>query len=296
MKTITFFSEKGGVGKSTMSILYASWLSYKHGVKVAVADFNNRIQNVRDKDMKAMKAADGNPDVKLTPAFTGTPWPTVTCKPKDVAMIRKNNLPYPHFKWLDWQFSRGDLRGFDVIVCDFPGSLTGQEFTDCLLAGGLSLIVIPVEKEQMTIASTFNIIRMLEMTRMDDRYCAFINRALLDLTARKKSYMNFGPSLKDAGVKILPDFVQFSDRLQTLDRVDVLRSTLRYPDFDSPDYAGARTKDLGIENLFIDVTRELAKRPDLPGTDEAVLDFVDSLKKKDDGRQFAGSAFPHYEL
>ena len=40
MKTITFFSEKGGVGKSTFSIMLASWLHHKMGVKVALADFN----------------------------------------------------------------------------------------------------------------------------------------------------------------------------------------------------------------------------------------------------------------
>ena len=51
MKTVSFYNEKGGVGKTTFSILYASWLKYKHGVDVAVVDLNNRIASYRKDEM-----------------------------------------------------------------------------------------------------------------------------------------------------------------------------------------------------------------------------------------------------
>lgn len=35
---IAFASQKGGVGKSTLTVLAASWLHYLHGIRVAVVD------------------------------------------------------------------------------------------------------------------------------------------------------------------------------------------------------------------------------------------------------------------
>lgn len=35
---VSFVTQKGGVGKSTFTIFAASWLHYRHGVKVAVVD------------------------------------------------------------------------------------------------------------------------------------------------------------------------------------------------------------------------------------------------------------------
>jgi cellulose biosynthesis protein BcsQ len=67
MKTITFFSEKGGVGKSSFSIMYASWLS-KHGIDVALADFNHRISRYRESEIRARnKFIEENPEVTSSP-------------------------------------------------------------------------------------------------------------------------------------------------------------------------------------------------------------------------------------
>ena len=35
---IAFASQKGGVGKSTLTVLAASWLHYLHGIRVAGVD------------------------------------------------------------------------------------------------------------------------------------------------------------------------------------------------------------------------------------------------------------------
>lgn len=40
MKTVAIFNEKGGTGKSTLTALMASWLTYSQGEKVSVLDFD----------------------------------------------------------------------------------------------------------------------------------------------------------------------------------------------------------------------------------------------------------------
>ena len=128
----------------------------------------------------------------------------------------------------------------------------------------------------------------------DFRYCVFINKAQLGLRNIRAMYMNLGRTLTKKGLPMLPDMVSHSDRMMTIDKVDIIRSTFGYPDFDSP--AFTRSRDLGIQNLFIDVTRELAATEDQRRTAPSDLTFIEGLEKQNDGRCFTGSAFPQYEL
>ena len=47
MKSVSFFSSKGGVGKSIHTIMFASYLSYVKGKKVLVADLDHPVARVR---------------------------------------------------------------------------------------------------------------------------------------------------------------------------------------------------------------------------------------------------------
>ena len=52
---IAFASQKGGVGKSTLTVLAASWLHYLHGIRVAVVDCDypqHSIAGMRQRDLK----------------------------------------------------------------------------------------------------------------------------------------------------------------------------------------------------------------------------------------------------
>ena len=95
------------------------------------------------------------------------------------------------------------------------------------------------------------------------------------------------------GVRMLPDIVTNSDRMTTIDKVDIIRSTFGFVDFSRPEMANV--SNFGIENLFIDVTKELEKTDNLPGTGKTDLTFVHTLLKENDGRFFNGSSYPEYE-
>ena len=48
MKTLTFFNEKGGSGKTTFCLMMASWLRYRCGYRVAVIDLDGPMHGLNE--------------------------------------------------------------------------------------------------------------------------------------------------------------------------------------------------------------------------------------------------------
>lgn len=297
---MTFFSEKGGVGKSTFSIMYAGWLHHKHGVKVAVADFNDRIGGYRRSEIRIRNTfLQSHPESQLKPNDEKLTWPIVECKQSEIREIRRNGSAIPYAAWFENEIGEdGRLKDFDVVLFDFPGNLSGGEFNQLLNTQKIGGIVIPTEKDEMTLQSTMKLAMAIkqikETTQKELRYSLFVTKAELGLRNLRGQYFNLAKRLTEMGYPVLPDLISRSERISALDKVDSIRSTFTYPDFDAPEFG--KPKDLGFENLFIDVTRELAKSKEIKGTAKTDLSFVEKLTKHDDGRQFSGSAFLDYEI
>lgn len=294
MKTISFFSEKGGVGKSSFSILFASWLRYKHGLNVGLADYNARISAYRRQEMRERnKLIRSNPEADIQPYDEKKAWPILDCTTEETERCRKEySTNTPNAAWLREQIIDGPFKDMDIVICDFPGSLSGKEYIDVATSRLLSLVVIPTEKEPQTLDATITLSRM--NAKINQPYVIFLNRANLGLRNIREKYLNLVPLLAKQNYPILPDIVVNSERMGTIDKVDIIRSTFRYPDFDSKEFEGAR--DMGIENLFTDITRFLGSMPDLTGTGKSDFSFAKGLSKTNDGRQAKGSAFPQLEI
>lgn len=288
MKTVIFYNEKGGVGKSSFTIMYASYLKYKYGVKVGVADYNFRINNYRQ-DEKAVRKNAGTYDLVKDKEL----WPIVTAMPKDINTFPKAIL-HKYCFWLQNQIDNGQLKGLDVILIDLPGSVAGGELRELLINHMISLCVIPTDRDAQTMRAaieTYN--RVAGSGKVPSM--VFINQ--VQSFVKFKEYEDIARELPqlDPPVKVLPDIISFSERMRKMTEVDLMRSTFEYPDWESKAFEGS--KDLGIENLFIDVTRELVKVKDLKGTEPCELSFVKDLKKEfQERRQLFGTAFPEYEF
>lgn len=300
MKTITFFSEKGGVGKSTMTIMYASWLQ-SHGVKVAVADYNNRVNSYRKNEMEtrkerikeALNAGKPAPS-ELNPSKT---WPIHTVDPAEILNMKRQGIRCPYSQWFSDRVNKG-LSEYDVVLLDFPGSITGGEFGELLATDKLNIIINPIENEQMTVRSTMWLKDVIEQmnnkTTNKTPLYIFINRAQLGLTNMRKIYFEFAKKLCEKGFPLLPDMISYSEKMMDMKKVDIFKSTFGYPDFSKDEYGKA--KDLGLGNLFIDVTTLLDRTEDLKDTKPADLSFVKKMKKVNDGRQLDFTPFPELEL
>lgn len=288
MKTITFFSEKGGVGKTSFAMMYASWLHSQFGVKVALADFNDRVAGYRRKEIiKRNKMIETHPELGLQPFDEKKAWPILTCKNGDIEKAKRDFGPnVPHAKWFQNEVENGALRGMEIVVCDFPGSMSGKEYQNMFNMDLLCLTVIPVEKDEMTIQST---LKLNYGIRSGNR-CAFVTKAQVNMRNIKGSYYKLAKLMRDQGVPMLPDLISYSERMKSMDKVDNIRSTFGIPDFGS-------SKDLGIINLFTDVSKLLARSADIRGTEPYAMSFAEGLKKNPDpDRQFKPSSFPEFDM
>lgn len=290
MKIIAFFSEKGGVGKSTFTLMYASWLKYKHGIKVGVADFNKRLTEYRKDEAWFLKKSG-----EMTMEMEVNAWPIVPVDRTFIMHVGQNNPG--NALWLDYLVTEGEFKDMDVVIADLPGATSGYEIVHLVQSRIVNLVIIPFDKEMQAISAALSVKNFLSQVP-SCRYFGFFNM-IQTAYGNKMEYVKKMNILKGQNVPVLPDMVSFSDRMKSFEKVDILRSTFSYPDWNNPIFSGS--KDLGIENLFLDITRELQKISDYGNTNPADLSFVDSLTKDVSSlqalnRQLNGTSFPEYEV
>lgn len=290
MKCLTFFSEKGGVGKTSFGMIYASFLRYKCGVRSAMMDFNNRISAYRKREIQEKKLRGTYGQYEGLDA-----WPLAAPRSREEfeAILRDNKLEdNGYVRWAEKQISKdGSLADTEVLILDFPGAITGGEYFQFLTEKWIGMTVIPTDRDSQTLESTRRL--SFELTQRKYKHMAFLNQ--IQLQNDKRLYVWVKNKLMDFGVPVLPDMVSFSERMKKIEDTSIIRSTLEYPDWDDKAFRGSR--DLGIHNLFVDISRELATTPDIPGTEPVELAFAASLEKeRNDERQLNGTSFPQYEM
>jgi len=288
MKTIAFFSEKGGVGKSTFTIMYASWLKYRHGINCAVFDFDLRMNEYREREIRAR----GSMGLPVTPADKR--WPIFECEPKRIEEITKSGISnVPYVVWFRETIKKSAAADTQVAILDFPGALGCRPFNNFLCGNLLGLTCIPVDRDEQTLIATMSLIEHIKKYPSNPNAVGIITN--VSHLVSPSRYSRVAKIISNQGLPVLPDIISFSERVKELHRDTIMRSTLRYPDWNDKAFEGSG--DLGFDNLFTDVTRELDKTNDITLTAKADLSFVHGLKKTPNPkRQLSGTAFPEYEV
>lgn len=157
MKAVSFFSAKGGTGKTTFNMLFASYLHYSLGKRVLYLDFDGPEYNAYFTRLREL------PDDGDKPAASAF-YPIEQVKERSVQSIRAladrlNNLS-------------GYL---DYVMMDFAGSF---EPTDPVVqlakARVLNHIVIPMEIDRMILSSAKSLAKAFSM--MGQKPLLFYNR------------------------------------------------------------------------------------------------------------------------
>lgn len=286
MKTISFYNEKGGVGKSTFSMIYASWLRYKHGKKVAVVDLNKRVTSYRATEVKIKT------DLQVIDQYDlDKVWPIIIPKKEDLNKFEGQMLPLSH--WLNDKI-RNELSDMDVLVIDLPGAASNRELASMIFGKHVGLFVIPTDRGQMSTRATVATCNAINLTaKYNVRTAVFLNQ--IQTYVSVETYEAIAETLMGINIPVLPDMIAFSERLKAIGRENIICSTLEYPDWNLDAFRGSR--DLGLENLFIDVTRLLKDSMEHENTGPADLSFVDALEKEfRNERQLMHSSFAELDF
>ena len=220
---IAFCNQKGGIGKSALTILAASTLRYSHGLNVLVVDCDypqHSIAELREREKNAIMGDDAYKamlqrqferlKVKSYPILRTTP-------DKAIDEVR-------HF--LD---STND--NYDVVLFDLPGTINtnGVLFT----MSSMDYLFVPMRADRLVMQSTINFARIIH-----DRFVGnpatnikdlFLFWNMEDRREKTNLYDLYENLLAKMGLKIFSSRVQmrskFSRELADADGI-VYRSTL----------------------------------------------------------------------
>ena len=135
---IAFASQKGGVGKSTLTVLAASWLHYLHGIRVAVVDCDYPQHSIlklsnRDKAVVQSSAIYGKLLVSLAENKGVKPYRILCCKPSEAMS-----------EWRKWAAVAEER--YDVVLSTIVE---------------LDYLFIPMKADRIVLESTLNFASVL---------------------------------------------------------------------------------------------------------------------------------------
>ena len=204
-KFVAFSTQKGGAGKTTLTVLAASYLHYVKGFNVAVIDCDypqHSIVEMRERDLK-LALEDEHYKRLAYEQFTRLQkkaYPVVESNTKEALADADYLLP------------QGD---FDYVFFDLPGTINNEDLIHSL--AGMDYLVAPISADRVVMESTLNYAVVVkehimgrEKSRMKGLYMLWNMVKELEL-----------PVLKT----FLPDTKRFR-REQNASRRSVFRSTL----------------------------------------------------------------------
>lgn len=140
----SIYNEKGGVGKTTMTAMLASYLAYGHGKGVCVLDFDYpsyHFMELRSGEMLILEDPRSPLSVWMenNPPSAG-PYDIFRFPPGKGGVYRPEDV----FPYLENILSGG----YDYVFYDFPGRFTPEEPVSFLSANGyLDFIAIPMDTD-----------------------------------------------------------------------------------------------------------------------------------------------------
>lgn len=285
MKIMAFFNEKGGVGKTSLTIMYASWLRYRHGIRSAVLDYDNRCQHYRDNEMRQRKAMAAR-GAAVEPVDGASLWPIYTVKNSDIMALEKKGALANAF-YLEDMLRRGAFGDAEVLLVDLPGATMGRQFMQLIISRLVGLWCLILDRDPQTITASLSTLRAL--AEGGQTVCGFMNQ--VQSYTSLKTYEEMAGVFMARGLKVLPDVVSYTERMKKINEPAIMRSTLSYPDWEMDCFKGSR--DLGLESLFADITRLLDTIPDARHSAKSDLSFArDIAREFNDRRQLMVSSFP----
>lgn len=221
---MAFANQKGGVGKSTFTILAASYLQFVCGLEVAVMDCDFPQWNVVDARERELKMLDDNQYLKekMVRQFQATKkslYPILKCK----ASTALSDLD---------AFIVNDKRNFDVILFDLPGTINSEGVLSTIAA--LDHIFVPMVADTMIMESTISfatVVNEMLVNKGGNLKGVHLFWSMIDKRERTPLYDQYEKVLEMYSLHVLSTHIPFRRRFNkgmSVRDASVLRSTL-YP-------------------------------------------------------------------
>lgn len=222
MKRITVYNEKGGCGKTTVTVLLASYLA-SEGHRVAVMDFDapiHHISTIREEELR-------DPSSFLLQQLKG-------------GVSVSASVPYEVRRMVPLEDGTWDLgeivaamddlaaEGTEYLLCDYPGRYSPLEPVSLMAAGGLlDFAAVPVEADSQTMKSALVMVDALKGCGVST--CAFWNRIPSD-ELNTPRLQRAEEVFSSYGIEVIPERMRLARVVSHDSRiVGFLRSTMHFP-------------------------------------------------------------------
>lgn len=230
MKTMSFFNEKGGVGKSVHTELFAAWLRYKERKRVLVFDFEPepRLSKTREGELKLLE----DPASWLSRYMAKNPG---NPSPYDIVNLAEGVKEYSveYLKRLcdmAWKFVEEHEGDYDYALFDFPALFLQYSPAFMLISSGIvDLTAIPIDADNNTRREGILTGQLIRDNKQN--VVAFWNNVSLE-DIKRKGYLESGEEIfVKNGIEVLPQRVKsFAKAKRDSDERLFVKSTVCWPE------------------------------------------------------------------
>ncbi len=220
-------SQKGGVGKSVFTVLLASVLHYRKGLRVAVVDCDypqHSIALMRERDMESVMK---NDDLKVSlyrqhERIRKPAYPVIKSDPEKAV----EDL----HRYMD---EKGET--FDIVLFDLPGTLRSEGVVYTVAA--MDYIFVPLKADNIVMQSSLQFTKALEEELVARKNCnlkgTWLFWNMVDRRGRKDLYDAWNRVIDKMGLRLLsshiPNPLRYNREADPVCK-GVFRSTLFPPD------------------------------------------------------------------
>lgn len=218
---LAFSTQKGGAGKTTLTVLAASWLHYVKGYDVAVVDCDypqHSIAEMRKRDLKMALEDD---------YYKALAYEQFTRLGKKAYPVVESSTE----RAIDDADRITGESAFDIVFFDLPGTVNNPSVIRAL--SNMDYIVAPISADRIVLESTLrymtvinDVIRKTGVSNIKDTYLVW---NMVDGREKSELYGVYEQVIAELGQKVLKTFIPNSVRFrkeQSIGYKALFRSTL----------------------------------------------------------------------
>lgn len=204
-KYVAFSTQKGGVGKTTFTVLAASYLHYLKGLNVLVADCDYpqySIQSMRKRDSEQVMNDDYYKQLLMRQfeANRQKPYPVINCEPsKAIAEIAS--------------FLENSEQDFDVAFFDLPGTVQSGGIISALAS--MDYIFVPIMADRVVMESSLSfasVIRENIIGKMGKLQNIYLFWNMVDGREKTELYRLYENAIAELGLPLMQTFIPDTKR------------------------------------------------------------------------------------